>query len=64
MPKYVFTVDTAALPGVAEEFPDDASAKRHGCTIVDEINRNAKTRSLVLVLDDEGEVVAAVRPVE
>lgn len=51
MPTYPFTLDNLLLPGVAEEFPDDATAKRHACRVADEINRNAKSRSRVLVLD-------------
>jgi hypothetical protein len=52
------------LPGVAEELPDDAAAKRHACIIADEINRNAKTRSRVLVFEHDCELLAAASPID
>jgi hypothetical protein len=52
------------VPRVAEELPDDAAAKRYACVIADEINRHAKQYSPVLVLDNEGRLLAAVRPIE
>jgi hypothetical protein len=64
MPRYIFTLDNPPLPGVAEKFPDDAAAKRHACTIADEINRNTKAQSRVLVLDPDGELLAAARPID
>lgn len=55
MPLYIFKLDDPSVPGVMEEFPDDVSAKRHACTVVDEINRSAgRRRNRVLVLDGMG----------
>lgn len=64
MPSYLFTLDNLLLAGAAEEFPDDAAAKWHACRVADEINRNAKSRSRVLVLDYDGELVAAVSSID
>lgn len=64
MPRYLFSLDNLLLPGAAEEFPDDAAAQRHACRVAVEINRNARGRSRVLVLDDDGELVAAVSPID
>jgi hypothetical protein len=64
MPRYVFALDNPPFPGVAEKFPDDVAAKRHACTIADEINRNTKVQSRVLVLDHDGELLAAASPVD
>jgi hypothetical protein len=64
MPRYVFTLDAPPVPGAAEDLPDDRSAKRRACIIADEINRNARTQSRVLVLDQDGALVAAVSAAE
>jgi hypothetical protein len=65
MPLYVFKLDDPSVPGVMEEFADDASAKRHACVIADEINRSTGRRPhRVLVLDEDGNLLAAVSAVE
>jgi hypothetical protein len=64
MPRYLFTLDAPELPGTMEEFPDDKAAKLQACVIADEINRNAQSRSRVFVLDEDGELVAAVSPMD
>ena len=64
MPRYRFALGDSPLHAAAEIHCDDAAAKRHACVVVDEINRNVKSRSRVLVRDDEGELLAAVSPVD
>jgi len=52
------------MRATVEIHPDDAAAKRHACAVVDEINRNVKNRLRVLVWDDDGELLAAVSPMD
>ncbi len=58
----VLALDAEPLLRAANEFPDDAAAKRHASILAsilaDEINCNAKTRSKVLVLGRDDELVA------
>jgi hypothetical protein len=58
MTSYLFTLDNTAIPGVLKELPDDAAAKRHACIIADGINRR------VLVVDQDGDLLAAVSPID
>ena len=62
MPRYLFRREGVSGRGVAEEFPDDRAAKAHACVVADEINRNAERPTRVLVLDEDGTLVAAVAP--
>ena len=64
MPRYQFALGDGPMRAAAEIHCDDAAAKRHACIVVDEINHNAKSRLRVLVWDDDGELLAAVRPVD
>ena len=64
MPRYLFTLENRPLSGTAVEFPDDAAAKRHACLVADELNRHVNHPSRVLVLDQDGELLAAVTPID
>jgi hypothetical protein len=44
--------------------PNDMAAKRYACQVADEINRNAKHPLPVLIFDQQGTLLAAVRPIE
>ena len=64
VPRYQFTLGASPMRATVEIHPDDAAAKRHACAVVDEINRNVKNRLRVLVWDDDGELLAAVSPMD
>ncbi len=63
MPTYTFKVDDPSVPSVTEEFANDAAAKRHACIVADEINRGVEYPCRVLVLDEDGNLLAAVDPI-
>lgn len=64
MPRYQFALGDSPMRAAAEIHASDAAAKRHACMIADEINRNAMSACRVLVWDDDGELLAAVRPMD
>jgi len=64
VPRYQFTLGDSPMRATVEILSDDAAAKRYACIVVDEINRNVTSPSRVLVWDNDGELLAAVRPME
>ena len=64
MPIYIFKLDDPSVLGVMEEFPDDASAKRHACIVADEIHRCSGRRPNRVLVFEDGNLLAAVSPLD